>query len=568
MKKRVTVLLCGCLCLLLVAGNGLAAKSEEEKKEIKEQLEVADDITKETLCGPGGIQVTTAKDILMSFGALVRVIPTTEGNWDFGMSEKAPNGYLLGSLNSNFFGTHPNEAGWVNEGYIRNESRLYFNALPKDRKWSFYAALEYDALWDTASADSRGGKNTEYSTFGLERLRATMELPFGVRLNAGYDIFNMDAFEGGAMTYGDDNPGIWFAGGSKTLEYNVGYFKLIEANFATGANKIDGASDDDRDLYAAYLIWNAKPTQKFKFFYAYDRIRDVAVSDLLGALVKDTAYEGLVGINGADDSSTDSHHLGAYYVGTFGLLELFVEGVYQFGQAEDTGLSALGKAEDYDISAYALAADLSLEFKGLLTGFPLKPHLGFMYTSGDDNPDDDTLEGYNGVVNAQRFSARWGGENTIIGDTNWVLGSVLYGYLPELYGNGTPVVTGGLTNFTGMGTGRGDNPGLSMVSLGVTVAPKKFLIYKSNINYFRWNEDFEVANYVNPLLGYSTVEAGDVGYEWDNELTLALSRNTFIKAQASIFFPGEALEDATEAMTGEKCDENAYRIAAELIWNF
>ncbi len=562
MKRRFMVLFGCMLCVLIVVSDAMADQTKEQE-EIKKQLEIADDITKETLAGPGGVQVTTAKDILMSFGALVRVIPTSEGNWDFGMSENAPNGYLFGSLNSNFFAVHPNESGWVNEGYIRNESRLYFNAMPKDRKWSFYAALEYDSIWETSSADSRGGKNIDYSTFGLERLRATMELPFNVRLNAGYDVFNMDAFEGAAMTYGDDNPGIWFTGGGKTIEYNIGYFKLIESNFATGPNGSNGASNDDRDLYAGYLTWKFKPTQKFKFFYAYDRIRNANVCDLLGAL-----SGGSLGIMTATESQTDSHHLGGYYIGTFGLFELFLEGVYQFGDAEDTGLSALGKSEDYDISAYALAADVSLEFKGLLTGFPLKPHLGFMYTSGDSDANDDTLEGYNGVVNAQRFSARWGGENTIIGDTNWVLGSVLYGYLPELYGNGTPVVTGGLTNFSGMGTGRGDNPGLAMISLGLTVAPKKFLIYKSNINYFRWNEDFEVANYVNPLLGYSTVEAGDVGYEWDNELTLALSHHTFIKGQASIFFPGEALKQATRAMTGEECDENAYRIAAELIWNF
>jgi hypothetical protein len=256
-------------------------------------------------------------------------------------------------------------------------------------------------------------------------------------------------------------------------------------------------------------------------------------------------------------------------MGTLGPLDLFLEGTYQFGSADDTGLSAIGESEDYDISAYALAADVSFEFKGILTGFPLKPHLGIVYTSGDGDPNDDTLEGYNGIVNAQRFSQRWGGENTIIGDTNWVLGSVLYGYLPELYGNGTPVVTGGLSNFTGMGNGRGDNPGLTMVSLGVTVAPRPFLIYKTNVNYFRWNEDFEVANFVNPLAGYTQVESGYVGTEWDNELTLALSKNTFIKGQASAFFPGSGVRDVTRALSGgEESDDTAYRLAAELIWNF
>jgi len=208
----------------------------------------------------------------------------------------------------------------------------------------------------------------------------------------------------------------------------------------------------------------------------------------------------------------------------------------------------------------------------MLTDFPLKPHLGFMYTSGDDDPYDDKLEGYNGVENAQRFSSRWGGENTIIGDTNMMLGTALYGYLPEFYGNGTPVTTGGLQNFSGLGNGRGDNPGLTLISAGITVAPKRFLIFKTNINNFWWNEDIYVTNMVDGVDAYvngpKKVDAGYVGTEWDNELTLATSKNSFIKAQAAFFFPGEVIEDLTEALTGESSDEMAMRLAAEFIINF
>ena len=204
----------------------------------------------------------------------------------------------------------------------------------------------------------------------------------------------------------------------------------------------------------------------------------------------------------------------------------------------------------------------------MLTGFPVKPHIGVLYTSGDDDPNDDSLGGYNGVLNAQRFTSMWGGENTIIGDTNWIAGTALYGYLPEFFGNGTPVPTGGLQNFSGLGNGRGDNPGLTMVSIGLTTAPKPFLLYKSNVNMFHWNEDFEVANFVNPAAGYSTVEGGYVGTEWDNEMTLVMSKHTFIKAQASFFFPGDGIKDVIAAISGTESDETAMRLAAELIWNF
>lgn len=560
MKKNLTMAIClltGLFFSLLT--NCWAANS----KDLKKQLDLADDITTETMVGPGKVQVTTGKDILMSFGGQIRVIPTSESNWDFGMSDNAENGFLGGGLVSDFLKSHPNESGWVNDSYIRSEDRLYFNAMAKDRKWSFYAALEYDDVWETSTVDNRSGKSAEYSKFGLERLHGIMRLSNNMQLHAGFDIWGLDIIEAAALVYGDDNPGLWITGNNGDFDYNVGYFKLSENDFQTGIGNLNDETDSDRDLYAGYLNWKFAEKQKIKFLYAYDRMRNTPVTDLLAGL-----SGGALGISGNSTPKVDSHHMGAYYIGQYNNLDLFIEGIYQFGSADNTGMGALGKAEDYDISAFAFAADFGFQFEGMLTGFPMRPHIGIIYASGDDDPNDDSLGGYNGIANAQRFSKIWGGENTIIGDTNWVTGTALYGYIPEFFGNGTPVPTGGLQNFSGLGNGRGDNPGLTMISIGLTTAPKPTLIYKTNLNIFQWNEDFEVANLVNPALGYTEVEAGYVGTEWDNEVTLVMSKNTFIKGQASFFFPGERIKDVTAAMSGSESDETAMRLAVELIWNF
>lgn len=82
-----------------------------------------------------------------------------------------------------------------------------------------------------------------------------------------------------------------------------------------------------------------------------------------------------------------------------------------------------------------------------------------------------------------------------------------------------------------------------MTSIGFTATPKRFLIYRTNVNSFWFNEDVVVSNFVNPVLGTTTVGSGYAGTEWDNEVTLALNKNTFIKGQASFFFPGEVIED-------------------------
>lgn len=532
------------------------------------------DITQELLVGPGSINIGAIKDVHMSFGGQIRIIPTMENNYDFGMEDKATGNFLpfmpaANQLGKAYFKNHANESGGVNKSYIRSEDRLYFNALPSDRSWSFYAALEFDRALATDTVDERGGKSGG-SNFGFERLHGTMALPFlpfNTRLHAGWDVWGIDYGEAAGLVYGDDNPGFWLTGEQGPLSFNVGYFKLGENNFQNSIAElktVNNSDSRDRDLFAGYLDYKINTNHKARAFYAYDQIRNIATKDLLGVLTGG-AVPG-TGINKsltAPSPKTDSHHIGAYYVGNFGPVELFGEGVYQFGEARGTGLG--GSQENMDISAYALSGDVAVELKEYV-GFGLKGHVGVMYTSGDSNAGDNKLGGYQGVDNAQRFSNRWGGENTIIGDTNLVLGSMLYGYLPELYGNGTPVATGGLQNTVGLGAGRGDNPGLTMLSYGITVTPKKFLIFKTNANSLWWNEDTKVGSFKTPGVT-TTVKSGYVGTEWDNELTLALSKNSFIKGQASVFFPGEVIANTTTAL-GATGDKIASRLAMELIWNF
>jgi len=202
-------------------------------------------------------------------------------------------------------------------------------------------------------------------------------------------------------------------------------------------------------------------------------------------------------------------------------------------------------------------------------GWKLIPHIGFMYTSGDDDPNDKNLEGYCGVANAQRFTPRFGGEDTIIGDTNVVLGTILYGYLPEFYGNlgGTQqggVATGGLLN--GSLGGRGDNPGMTMIGGGITIEPLEYLSYRTNFMWFEWNEDFAVLNPANPTTN-TKIKSGTAGQQWSNSLRLSLSRHVHIFGNATWFWPGEAVKDVTKAL-GNRSDKVASRYALALIWRF
>jgi hypothetical protein len=655
MKKILVGLLVA--CLLLFGGGVLwAAPDQDLTKE-------AEDITKAGIVGPGSINVHRPGDIQMSFGALVRMIPTMEDNYDFGLGDV--DSFVPGDI----FQNHANESGWVSNSYIRTENKLYFNAMPNDEVWSFYACLEFDGVIDNHVVDDRGNNDPgmvdikeSNSNYGLERLHGTVRMPFAkslnLRLHAGWDIYEMDAYNGGGLVYGDDNPGFWMTGNvGESIDFKFGFHKLKENDWQINHLKRNN-SDDDRDLYSASVDYHINKDNRIRFMYAFDRIRNIRTNTLQGYLfggaVQDklaskqnelntkayalnplvpgivsggevvtktgtdgsqtTVVEGgrldtakvaaaapaidlvagkgtsakLLGgqklldqasfsldnnyfVDELPKAETDSHHIGFYYQGRFGIVKPFCEAVYQFGTADSTGLSQYidyqtGQhfEEDYDIRAYALSADVAFDLKDAI-GFKFEPHIGVMYTSGDDDPTDDKLEGYTGVDNLQRFSSHWGGENTIIGDTNMVLGTVLYGFLPEFYGSGTPVSTGGLENFAGTGNGRGDNPGLTMFSVGLNMAPKRFLIYKTNVNVFNYNEDFRMPSYDGSI---HEIDSGYLGTEWDNEVILALSKNMFIKGQFSFFFSGEVVDDITEAYSGKKCDDVATRLAFELIWNF
>jgi hypothetical protein len=505
------------------------------------------DILDISLNRDAAVSIKTNNNIMMSFGGHARIIPTSETDWDFGMADKAKNGYLNGNLTSSFFKNHANESGWVNNEHIRTETRLTFNAIPQDEKWSFFAALEFDRPLDTATVDERGGKKDSTSDYGLERLHATMALPFNMRFHAGWDIWGLDHGYAAGLVYADDNPGLWVTGGDETMNWNVGYFKLDENNFQVSPTDLDDTEDSDRTLIAGYLTFAPSKEHKYQFFYGLDRIRDVNSKDLFSAMAFATSNTNNPTKQYAeigDAPKTDSHHIGMYYNGNIGKIKLFGEAVYQFGEAEGANLTDYnGKLhKDYDINAYALSGDIAVN---LDLGIKLTPHLGFIYTSGDDDPNDGKLEGYNGINNVQRFSQIFGGEHTILADTNFVFGSTLYGFLPEMHGNGTPVYTGGQPAFGALGAGRGDNPGMLMTSFGLSASPKPTLSFKSNINSFWWNEDIVVKNFVDQ--GQKTVvDSGYAGTEWDNIVTLVLSKHTFIQGQAAFLLPGEVIEECNK----------------------
>jgi hypothetical protein len=172
--------------------------------------------------GPGSVVIKTDGDITAKFGAQVRMVPTLEENWDFGIKEKTGNGA---------FTVHTTEAGVVGQGYIRSEDRLYFN-FAKGDIWDVYFALEFDDVLSSRSGDrsNQGGTNGDFASFGIERLNASIKLPWIYsRFNAGWDVYTVD-LDAGSLVYTDDDPGFNLVGGIANIDWKFGYHKVQESN--------------------------------------------------------------------------------------------------------------------------------------------------------------------------------------------------------------------------------------------------------------------------------------------------------------------------------------------------
>ncbi|MBI2903624.1 MAG: hypothetical protein HYY12_08580 [Candidatus Methylomirabilis oxyfera] len=502
--------------------------------------------------GPGSVVIKTDGDITARFGAQVRMIPTYEKDWDFGIRDRTGNGA---------FSVHVNEASTVGQGYIRSEDRLYFN-FAKGDIWDVYFALEFDDALSSRAVDRVRATQGDFAAFGVERLNASVKLPWIFsRFNAGWDVYTVD-LDGGSLVYTDDDPGFSIVGGVANIDWKLGYHKVIESNRRITANSIPAATitntgfDNDRDIYSARVNFTLFKDTKIGLIYALNDQKVRGNFPTTDNCVAPTCQE------------VNAHFISPIFTASIAGFKIAAQYAHMFGDAEKMGVNNASVTNgNYDIDSNAFFGDIAYDMTPWF-GFRFIPHVGVLWTQGDDNPNDDKLEGYVGK-NFQRFIPSFGGENTILGDTNPVIGTILYSFLPDQRGNQNGTLgVGGL-----VGTGRGDNPGLLLVGGGITIDPIKNWSYRTNGYYMRYNEDLCVQN-VNAA---GQCGAGDVnkitdhgiGVAWDNEISWWLDKNMVVKGQFSFIFPtGDAIKQITQQLSGVATDDTAIRLALELLWNF
>ena len=514
------------------------------------------------VASPGTVEITTAGDITVRIGAQVRLIPTSEIDRDFGLSDGLTSAQKIraaGGLGHQLvLGDSPRchlteGAGAVKDSYVRTEDRLFFNFAHK-QDWDVYMMLEMDTLFQSHTADRTDfafGRQSQQ--FGIERLSASFNLPrIFSRFRGGWDARGLDIGYGG-FVYADDDPGLGIVGGVNGWKWEAWYIKKIEdeAGYGNDPNVIGnnplGAPvqqrSADRTFYYGKLGYDFDSTC-LEGFYIYHKNR-VAEQDI-------------------------DHHVAALQgKGTYGIFKPMFEVAYAFGNFDD----AASGAPDADIKSWGVFGDVAFDLSKKVGIKKFEPHVGVYYLQGDDDPLDDDLEGWAEVVGISRFTPRFGNEQSISHDGNPLLGQIEYSMFPAYYGT---------VNYTGAGITGGadfDNPGFKMAGAGLKAEFGNFK-YTTNVMamWFEAEEAVE-AYYERPAIGVANVKIDDfMGVEWMNELSYKLYDSVTIKAGATFLFPGEGAEDITQALDayarnvafdqGESSDEVSMRFALEFLWFF
>jgi hypothetical protein len=90
--------------------------------------------------------------------------------------------------------------------------------------------------------------------------------------------------------------------------------------------------------------------------------------------------------------------------------------------------------------------------------------------------------------------------------------------------------------------------------------------------WIEWNEDFRAFSAVSAVApgvpATVQIDSGTAGQQWSNSLRISLNKHVHIFGNATLFWPGETIEDVTEKVYGEKSDDVAQRYAIALIWKF
>jgi hypothetical protein len=250
-----------------------------------------------------------------------------------------------------------------------------------------------------------------------------------LRLRVGADLWCLDP----AGTVADDDPRIALYG-------DFGNFDVMASAVAKlESQRLGLTNDNDYIFYMFSAGYNLKP-HRFQLDVVYNRERFTGADTTLVTTNGVLGFRGGLGYIG---QYSDSVVVMPSWAGRFGPLRMLIQGNIVAGTAHGTTITtglptvngvAVGPHKKYDIFAGAVIAAVEADF-GIV-----RPFVGFVWGSGDGDPTDNKLKGFNDfpIQNGQSFTGTtWFSQL----DTSGAAGSRDYACPARAQGLGTGTLT-------------------------------------------------------------------------------------------------------------------------------
>ena len=476
----------------------------------------------------------------VSFFGSARVTPTYYNNFDFDKN-KADASTL-------------NEGGFASGEHVRSELRLGWKA--GGDKWKIMMIAESDMIWNKNNADrsfyttsdinpsgtnanNLGGVNSVPNAgaeFGIERAEFSYAFHPALELFAGWPISAADIGTGGLL-YGDDHPIIGFRG---KITDNVKY-QAIYISIQNTPQIAISESTLARD-WRAYLV---KP----EFTFGTGALKGT-LSPIV--LFSDFRGNGNGTLGGATNigPSAQTWYYGLEGIGQFGMIKPSFEVIFADGDMRPgPGTPAM------DIKSLAAFAGVELAVNKAFN-----PYVAFRYAKGDDDKNDNKVEGFVGITDIGRFTPLMGMDGNILGEN--LDGAAVSPYRSPLYSYSPDRAVGGNVYGGISGASSGNNPGQQLIAIGAKGSLDDFVknfSYKVQAFYIRYDK---VGNLVKT--GGGTVDKY-VGTTADVQLLYAFSPNFSANYIFSAFFPGDGIKDQL-ASTAESTFASLHTL--NLVWTY
>jgi hypothetical protein len=214
---------------------------------------------------------------------------------------------------------------------------------------------------DNGFVETNEVEGLQRNTVNLERAYIQYDFPnTGLTLEVGASLWTTDQ----AGVLGDDDPRI-------ALFYKAGNLEFQAAAVIQTESLRFGLENDNDDVYYTFGVdYNLKPWQ-FGVHGAYFRYRNA------GALAADLGQK------------VDSVIIMPSVRGQFGIVKFLVQPMVVFGEADrsDAGVAG-GASRSLDIFSWGVIGAVEANLG------KIRPFFAFAIGSGDDDPDDNDLEGF------------------------------------------------------------------------------------------------------------------------------------------------------------------------------